>query len=185
MHLGTPQVVVRITPIRLAPKDADRYVAFRKQMLADSPWAFSANPDDDVALDATYLRNALAQPDSAVVAIESDEDSPSLVAAAGIYRVKNQKFSHRAKLWGVFVAPGHRGRGFGRAVTSAALELAMAWSEVAYVDVAVSENSPAALRICQSLGFIAWGREPESTQHDGQRYDEIFLSLRVERSAGA
>ena len=70
-------------------------------------------------------------------------------------------------------------------VTSAALELAKTWNGVAHIDVGVSENSPSALRIYQSLGFIEWGREPESTQHVGQRYDEVFLSLRVERSTGA
>ena len=109
---------MRITPIRLAPKDAERYVAFRQQMLADSPCAFSANPDDDVALDSAFLCSTLAQPDNAIMAIAGDKDSSSLVAAAGIYRVKNPKFSHRAKLWGVFVDPGHRGHGLGRAVTS-------------------------------------------------------------------
>ena len=176
---------MRNTPIRLGPKDAKRYIAFRKQMLADAPWAFSASPDDDVGLDTAFLKTTLAQDDNAIVAIESDEDSFSLVAAAGIYRVRNPKFSHRAKLWGVFVDPGYRGHGLGRAVTSAALELAKAWSGVAYVDVAVSENSPVALRIYQSLGFIEWGREPESTQYDGKRYDEIFLSLRFAPGAGA
>ena len=153
-------------------------------MLADAPWAFSANPDDDLALDVAFLSSRLAQDDNAIVAVESDEDSSSLVAATGIYRVKNPKFSHRAKLWGIFVEPGYRGHGFGRAVTSAALELAKTWRGVAYIDVAVSENSPAALRIYRGLGFIEWGREPESTQHDGKRYDEIFFSLRFGPGAG-
>ena len=153
-------------------------------MLADAPWAFSANPDDDLALDVAFLSSRLAQDDNAIVAVESDEDSSSLVAATGIYRVKNPKFSHRAKLWGIFVEPGYRRHGFGRAVTSAALELAKTWRGVAYIDVAVSENSPAALRIYRGLGFIEWGREPESTQHDGKRYDEIFFSLRFGPGAG-
>lgn len=155
------------------------------QMLSDSPWAYSANPDDDVALDSAFLRSALAQSDNAIMAIESVDDSTSLIAAAGIHRVRNPKFSHRARLWGIFVSPDHRGRGLGRAVTSAALDLARTWNGVERVDVAVSDNSPAALHIYQSLGFIEWGREPESTRHDGKRYDEIFLSLRIERSAGA
>jgi len=176
---------MRITPIRLAPQDADRYVELRMQMLADAPWAFSASPDDDVALDPAFIHSTLTRPDNAILAIESDDASLALVAAAGIYRVRNPKFSHRAKLWGVFVDPGHRGHGFGRAVISAALELAKTWSGVAYIDVGVSSNSPAALRIYQRLGFVEWGREPESTQHDGQRFDEIFLSLRVARRAGA
>lgn len=175
---------MRITPIRLGPNDANRYMVLRKRMLADSPWAFSASPDDDIALDSAFLRSALAQSDNAIIAIESDVDTTSLVAAAGIYRGKHPKFSHRARLWGIFVHPDHRGRGLGRAVTSAALDLARTWNGVEHIDVGASENSPAALHIYQSLGFIEWGREPESTQHDGQRYDEVFLSLRIEQPAG-
>ena len=166
-------------PIRLTPKDADRYAALRRQMLADSPWAFSADPEDDVALDPAFLRSTLAQAENAILAIESADGEPSLVAAAGIYRVKNPKSAHRAKLWGVFVDPAQRGHGLGRAVASAATELARTWTGVAYIDVGVSANAPAALHIYQRLGFVEWGREPESMQHDGQRYDEVFLSLRV------
>ena len=32
----------------------------------------------------------------------------------------------------------------------------------------------------ESLGFRAWGREPESLEVDGRRYDEIFLALRLQ-----
>ena len=178
-----PTEVMRPSPIRLTSEDAVRYIAFRTQMLADAPWAFSADPDDDVALDPAFLRAALAKPDNAIMAIAGDEDS--LIAAAGIYRVENPKFSHRAKLWGVFVDPRHRGHGLGSAVCSAALALAETWDGLAYVDVGVSENAPAALRLYQSLGFVVWGREPESTQYGARRFDEIFLALRVDRGANA
>lgn len=173
-----------VAPIRLTPSDAERYVKFRKQMLADTPWAFTATPEDDVALDLAFLRSALAEVDNAIIAVEARNGS-ALVAAAGIYRMKNPKFSHRAKLWGVFVDARHRRQGLGRSVTTAALELARTWRGVRYIDTGVSANSPEALNIYQSLGFVERGREPGSTQHDGQRYDEIYLTLRVERSAGA
>jgi hypothetical protein len=52
---------MRNAPIRLAPKDADRYAVFQKQMLAESPWALSANSDDDVAFDPAFLHPTLAR----------------------------------------------------------------------------------------------------------------------------
>ena len=168
-----------VTPLQLGPSDAELYQTFRRQMLNDAPWAFTATPDDDVALDLEFLRSALADPENAILAIKGGGSSGSLLASAGIYRVKNPKFSHRAKLWGVFVDPRHRNQGLGRAVTEAALDLAKSWSGVAFIDVGVSTNSPEAHAIYQKVGFVEWGREPETTQHQGRRYDEIFMSLRL------
>jgi ribosomal protein S18 acetylase RimI-like enzyme len=94
-------------------------------------------------------------------------------------RGKAPKFAHRANLWGVFVEPAYRGSGYGRAVVVAALEVARAWPGVDFVDLGVSENAPEALRLYESLGFVAWGREPETTAHARRRYDEIFMALRL------
>ena len=35
-----------------------------------------------------------------------------------------------------------------------------------------------------SVGFRAWGREPESLEIDGRRYDEIFMALRLHPESG-
>ena len=62
---------------------------------------------------------------------------------------------------------------------TAAIEVARRWEGVDYLDLGVSENAPAAQALYESLGFRAWGREPESLEVDGRRYDEIFMSLRL------
>lgn len=161
-------------------------------MLVDAPWAFGASPDDDVAVYVAGLAEHLAEDRNAIFAIEEEgvpgvaspdrEGSggqPRLVAAAGISRMKRRKFAHRARIWGVFVEPEYRGRGLGRAVVGAALDLARSWAGVDYVDLAVSENAPEALRLYESLGFEAWGREPAAVEHEGRRYDEIHMTLRL------
>lgn len=166
-------------PTRLAPGDAEAYLSFRRRMLSNAPWAFSATVDDDVALDLQFLRSALAEPENAILAVRDDDDPASLLASAGIVRMKSPKFSHRAKLWGVFVDPRHRRRGLGRAVTAAAVDLARSWRGVAFVDVGVSANSPDAHAIYRTLGFVEWGREPETIAYQGKRYDEIYMALRT------
>jgi RimJ/RimL family protein N-acetyltransferase len=149
------------------------------RMLNDAPWAYASSPEHDPALDPERLTGELSGEHSAILAIEGPDASRELIASAGIVRVSQPKSAHRARLWGVFVDPAHRGGGLGRAVVSAAVELARSWRGVDFVDLGVSENSPAAHALYETLGFQAWGREPESLQCGGRRYDEIFMTLRL------
>ena len=170
-------------PIRLTPADAARYLRLRDRMLRDAPWAFDMEREEDAALDLARVVRTLAAEHAATFAIEAPAGdagkSAELIAAATVTRAAQPKFTHRARISGVFVHPAHRGRGLGRAVTAAAIGCARGWPGVDYIDLGVSENSPGALRLYESLGFRAWGREPEATEHEGRRYDEIYMTLRL------
>jgi ribosomal protein S18 acetylase RimI-like enzyme len=146
-------------------------------MLVDSPWAYTASPEDDVALDLDRVRAMFADEGAATFAIEALESPADLVAAASIRREMCAKFAHRALLWGVFVEPKHRGHGWGRAVVTAAVDAARAWPGVDYVDLAVSANAPAAQRLYEVWGSRR-GVANQSTEHEGRRYDEIYMTLR-------
>jgi RimJ/RimL family protein N-acetyltransferase len=164
------------TITRLGPADAERYVRFRSRMLREAPWAFSASPDDDIAQDLDHLRRFLLREDYAILAVAGADE---LVAVAGVLRGRRPKFAHRATVWGVYVDPSRRGEGLGRAVTAAAVDLARAWPGIDFIDIGVSAVSPEAHRLYQSLGFVEWGREPDATDIDGTRHDEIHMTLRL------
>jgi ribosomal protein S18 acetylase RimI-like enzyme len=166
-------------PFRLQPADAGRFVRVRRRMLADSPWAFAADPENDRASDPAQLAQDLAKDDEAIFAVE---EGGELVATLGVGRREGAKFAHRALVWTVFVEPAHRGRGLGAALLARALELARTWPGIDYIDLAVSENSPHAKRLYERFGFVAWGREPEAVQTGGRRYDEHHMTLRLERA---
>ncbi|HUS63460.1 MAG TPA: GNAT family N-acetyltransferase [Kofleriaceae bacterium] len=161
--------------LRLAPEDAERYVRLRRRMLVDTPAAFAASPEDDVVLDAGFVARALG-PENAIFAVEGDGE---LVAAAGVKRQTKAKFRHRGDVWGVYVEPAHRGKGYARAILVAAIDLARSWPGVEWLDIGVSAATPGAQALYESLGFVAWGRSPEATLVGDQRHDEIFLSLRL------
>ena len=160
-------------PLRLTPADAERYARLRRRMLEAEPWAFSSSPDDDRVL--ANPGATLADPLNVIVAIAAADGA--LVAAAGVRWNDRRKFVHRAMIWGVFVEAAHRGQGFGRAVVSALIEIAR--PRVDYVDLTVSARSPEALALYHSLGFVTWGREPEATEVEGQRFDELHMTLRL------
>lgn len=180
------------TVIRLGPGDAERYARLRLRMLSLSPWAFSATPEDDEALDVSRVAELMAQEHHATFAIEAarsldpdrqnergPEERAVLVASASLTRAKPPKFLHRARIWGVFVEPAYRGRAFGKALMHAVIAHARSWRGVAFLDLSVSANSPEAQRLYESFGFAVWGREPEATEHEGRRYDEIHMTLRL------
>jgi ribosomal protein S18 acetylase RimI-like enzyme len=189
---GSPSVHA---PIRLGPGDADRYARLRIRMLSDSPWAFEASPEEDPVLDPIRLAALLNDRESAIFAVEAgpaergrgpgdalEEPAgrlPVLLGAMGITRMTHPRFAHRARVWGVFVEPTHRGLGLGRALLGASLEEARRWPGMAYVDLSVSEYSPEALGLYEAFGFRVWGREPEATDVQGRRYDELHMSLRI------
>jgi ribosomal protein S18 acetylase RimI-like enzyme len=166
------------TPIRLAPADAGRYLRVRRRMLETAPWSFGESADDEGALTLDRFAALFGDPLHATFAIAATA-SDDLVATASITRLRQAKFAHRAYVWAVFVEPESRGRGFGRLVMEAAIALARTWSGVDYLDLGVSENAPEALGLYERLGFTPWGREPEATEYEGRRCDEIHMSLRL------
>lgn len=160
--------------IKLGPEDAPAYVAIRREMLADSPWSFLASPEQDRGCDVDKVRISLARTDAAIVAVR---DAGALVAVAGVSREEALKRRHIATVWGVYVRPAARGRGFGRAVVSGAIEAASGWEGIASVHLAVSANAPKARKLYESLGFVEWGYEPDAVRIGGCSYAEHHMHL--------
>ncbi len=162
----------------LATADADAFIALRRRALADTPWAFSASPEDDRTADD--IRKALASPecDAIIGAFDAEGAAPgSLVAVAGVRRFARVKEHHRAMIWGVYVTPEARGKGLGRAVVSGAIKAARDWLGVTSINLSCSENSPDARALYESLGFKAWGTEPDALRIDHHPYAEVHMRL--------
>jgi RimJ/RimL family protein N-acetyltransferase len=178
--------------MRLTPADAERYMPLRRRMLTLAPWAFSATPEDDAVLDVLHLSQLLASEHHATYAIEAPVPTqstleaeteakarPPLVASASFTRAPPPKFAHRARVWGVFVEPEYRGRALGKTLMGAILEQAGNWHGLEFLDLGVSAHSPEAKWLYESVGFQVWGREPQATEHEGRRYDELHMTLQL------
>ncbi|MBX3378871.1 MAG: GNAT family N-acetyltransferase, partial [Phycisphaeraceae bacterium] len=88
-------------------------------------------------------------------------------------------------IWGVYVTPGARGRGLGKAVVARAIEEAKTWEGLARLHLAVSENAPVAKKMYESLGFVQWGYEPDAIRIDGRSFGEHHLEMMVPSSKGS
>lgn len=167
-------------PRRLTPDDADRYRALRREMLLDAPWAFASAPGDDRAESPDWVRQRLGEDDNAIYAVDDADPGAALLACAGIVRSLRLKTPHRADIWGVYTAPRARSRGHARAVVRACLDHARArWPGVELVTLTVSERSPGARRLYESLGFTRWGTEPDALRIGPESAAEHHMHLRL------
>ena len=157
---------------RLQSDDAEAYVSLRRAMLLDTPWAFSASPGSDRGSDIERVIESFARPGFAIIGAFEAE---GLAAVAGLSREDKPKRAHIAWVWGVYTAPQHRRRGLSRAVLIEAIEVARAWPGMGCVQLSVSERSPQARAMYESLGFEAWGVEPDAIRVDGRAYSETHM----------
>lgn len=174
---------------RLTSADADIYHALRREMLVDSPWAFGSSPEQDRFREVEAVRRWFEGAERAIVGAFDDgatgPGDPSLAAAAGIMREDAIKRRHIASVFGVYCRPASRGRGLGRAVMAAAIEAARQWPGIHQIQLSVSEQSSSARALYESLGFVAWGLEPDCLRIDGRGgVGEVHMWLRLGGGAG-
>jgi ribosomal protein S18 acetylase RimI-like enzyme len=170
-----PSLPLIVRPLTDADADITAYIQLRCEMLEREPFAFGSSPEDD-RLSADFLRTSLRSPDSAIIGCFK---GGHLIAAAGLVREAKLKARHLATIYGVYTTPAARGLGAARAALTHAITIARTWPGVDWVQLSVSETAPIAQRLYESLGFIAWGTEPDATRVNGVGRAEIHMRLKL------
>jgi GNAT superfamily N-acetyltransferase len=164
-----------VTVRALEAGDAEALVALRRQALAGHPLSFGSSLTDD-RLSLEFARNSLATTEEEK-AIFGAFAGDALIGMVGIVRSVRIKQRHRADVWGMYVAPEARGGGLGRALLGAAIARARIWSGLRQVHLAVTESSPVARTLYESMGFQCWGLEPRALGWEGRFVDEFHMAL--------
>ena len=160
-----------ITIRPLEPGDVPAFIRIRRVGLEQEPHSFAASIDDDRTLDFRFVEGALADPDQAILGAFDSE----LVGTVGIYRDRLIKARHKAHIWGMYVSPAGRGHGTGKRLMEAALRWARQQTGIRQVHLVVSDRTPVAARLYQSLGFIRWGIEPSALSINGELVDDQHM----------
>jgi ribosomal protein S18 acetylase RimI-like enzyme len=163
---------------RLLPEDAAAYVALRREALERDPYSFASSPGEDRASDPAFVTNALSDPDQAFFGAFD----PALLGITSIYRGQGEKGRHKAHVWGVYVTSEARGRGAGKMLMRAAIAFAQSLAGVHQVNLVVSRKTPTARALYQSLGFKAWGVEPDALCIGGELVDDEHMVLKLVKS---
>jgi len=154
--------------------DAGELFRLRRNALLDSPLAFLASPEDDLASSEAAVRELLDPRRKSVVFGAYD---PGLVGMLGLNRANQRKAAHKVNLWGMFVLPTHRGQGVAAQLLDAAVRYARALDGVRSVHLSVSDSAIAARRLYEKAGFETWGVEPDAIRFEERSASERHMRL--------
>ncbi len=164
---------------RLTSADAAAYRTVRLAGLLEMPTAFAASYEAERSWPlSAYEQRLDAEPDRGTFGAF---DGPKLVGIVTLGRESMPKLMHKAHIWGMYVLPEARGRSAGRRLLQHAIDLARGIPEIRQVNVSANATNAPALRLYESAGFRAFGRESESLCIDGERHDELHLALSLAR----
>ena len=160
---------------RLAPADAASFLALRLQALAEAPTAFGASYEDEQLTPLATIERNLAPESGRYLFGAFVEDQ--LVAMVGIGRETSRKEAHKGFVRSMYVAPGHRQQGTGRAILAHAIAFARTLPDLRQLTLAVNATNAPAIALYESLGFRPYGVEPDSLQVDGVFHDEMLMFM--------
>jgi ribosomal protein S18 acetylase RimI-like enzyme len=162
----------------LAADDAAAYQALRLHGLLESPVAFGSSYVSEADIPLSHVAARLARGAGGEdVVFGAFDDGGALVGLVALGRQKGLKTSHRAYVWGMYVAPEARGRGVGRALMDALIAHARTLPGLERLTLGVEATNEAARALYHSLGFVAYGIEPQAYKLDGEYWDSELMSL--------
>lgn len=156
------------------------FQALRLQSLEDAPSAFGSSYEEEVSTPLGAIEGRLAiLPDRGVFGAFKED---RLVGIVGLGRESLRNLSHKAFIWGMYVAPACRRTGLATALLAEAIAFARGVPGVRQVNLCVNASASAAIHLYQLFGFVTFGREPEAMLINGVLHDELHMRLAL--SAG-
>lgn len=181
--METPPVSYEIRPL-----DADDTAAFLRLKeigLESDPASFIASPGEDAPDYPDRVRVRLARASLATGDVVIGAFAASLVGIIAITRDPHRKRRHKADLHGMYIMPGHRGRGLGRRLVNNALELARQIDGLEEIQLIVATHNHAAVRLYEQFGFVrAWTESRAMKVEDGYIDGHHMLLDLVSRPPG-
>jgi ribosomal protein S18 acetylase RimI-like enzyme len=159
----------------LTSADAEAYRQVRLQALQELPPAFGALPEDEPALSEVCKRLPASDDRAFCGAFQAEQ----LIGTIRLSRYSSLNEKHRAYLAGLYVLPGYRRFGAGKALVHEALARAANAGNIRRINLTVVTRQEAAIQLYLSFGFRIYGTEQETFSSAGEFFDEHLMTLEI------
>lgn len=151
------------------------FQSLRLSVPREAATSFASSYEEEVDRSIDAIQNQLTLRDDR--GIFGALDGERLVGVAGLGRENLRKLSHKAFLWGVYVARDMRSSGISRMLIAKALDFARSVPGITQVNLTANAKSTTAIKIYASVGFQEFGLERHSLMIGDDVYDEVHMSL--------
>lgn len=162
----------------LEASDAQRYRALMLEAYERAADAFTSTAQERAAETALFWAKRIADPMGLSVAFGAF-DGADLVGTVALEFSAKPKTRHKALVIGMYVSPGARGTGAGRALLAAALRYAETKEGLIRLNLTVTEGNAPAIHLYQSAGFETFGVEPEAILTPAGYRAKVHMSRRI------
>lgn len=153
--------------------DADEYRRVRLDALRLHPEAFAALYEDEAVLGVAQFAERLAVPGLTRFGAFAEQEMVGLVGL----RIPNEsKVRHKAHLFSMYVAAGHRRTGLAERLVQAVIGAAREGGALV-LHLSVTVGNVSAHRLYNRLGFLVYGRERRALKVGGRFYDVELMAL--------
>ena len=160
----------------LEPSDAKHYFELRLEALKENPEAFATSYEEVISKPnpVEQYEKSFAQTNQYNFGAFKDE---KLIGMVTLLPETKEKLKHKANIFAMYVTPGQRGNGLGRALLGAAIKQAHKMEGISKVNLTVVSINHSAKGLYQKFGFKSYGLEEKALKVKNVYFDEEYMSL--------
>ncbi|WP_134701974.1 GNAT family N-acetyltransferase [Ammoniphilus sp. YIM 78166] len=162
----------------LNESDAHVYQELRLSALKTNPEAFGSTYDKEVHFSMETVEERI-KPSKDKFVLGSFDKMGSLVGTVIFIRENNIKTTHKANVYGMYVAPEVRGKGIGKSLILELIKQARNCEGLEHINLTVVSNNQSAKKLYEFVGFEVYGTERKALKFDGQYYDEDLMVFTI------
>lgn len=159
----------------LTDADVEAYRNLRLSSILESPGvAWASHAEESVLSLEQWQQRLAATPHQLVFGGFLDG---ALIAIGGFKREAMSQVHHRGNIWGLYVSPAERGKGFGKKMLGDMIAHVGQFPELVQVTLVVSSDNDGARAMYEKFGFFKTGVDHRSVCIDGHYHDEDRMVL--------